>query len=423
MRLLAAAEAAARAEIDSRTDGVSPQIPGLVYCAVDRTGNTIFSHASGKKSLDGDSSMTMDTIFWLASCTKLITSIACMQLVERGTLELDNSVQLELLAPELRNVQVLECTADGKFHLVPKQRSITLRMLLNHTSGFGYAFEDLKLRDWSRPIGLDDFSGNVSDVLHRPLVNQPGTKFQYGVGLDWAGVIVERASGLSLEEYFQLFILQPMGIKNIGFFPTTEMRRSLASMHQRAKDGTLSVRDHLYRYPLLPPNPGGEEDRFCMGGAGCFGKPIEFCRVLAALLNDGTSPHTGAKIVTPETVKEMFTDQIPTMPRYCNEYTPSGKPELANPCPVIPSAEEDLTEGWGLSFSLSHTESPTGRAAGSGSWEGLANLFWFADRTNGIGAIIASQILPYGDLEVINCSESVEKIIYNGLAKREGGSP
>ncbi|OJJ75774.1 hypothetical protein ASPBRDRAFT_191980 [Aspergillus brasiliensis CBS 101740] len=423
MRLLAAADAAARAEIDSRTNGVSPQIPGLVYCAVDRTGNTIFSHASGKKSLDGDSSMTMDTIFWLASCTKLITSIACMQLVERGTLELDNSVQLELLAPELRNVQVLERTADGKFHLVPKQRSITLRMLLNHTSGFGYAFEDLKLRDWSRPVGLDDFSGNVSDVLHRPLVNQPGTKFQYGVGLDWAGVIVERASGLSLEDYFQLFILQPLGIKDIGFFPTTEMKLSLASMHQRAKDGTLSVRDHLYRYPLLPPNPGGEEDRFCMGGAGCFGKPIEFCRVLAALLNDGTSPHTGAKIVTPETVKEMFTDQIPTMPRYCNEYTPSGKPELANPCPLIPSAEEDLTEGWGLSFSLSHTESPTGRAAGSGSWEGLANLFWFADRTNGIGGIIASQILPYGDLEVINCSESVEKIIYNGLAKREGGSP
>ncbi|GLA60359.1 hypothetical protein AtubIFM54640_000810 [Aspergillus tubingensis] len=83
------------------------------------------------------------------------------------------------------------------------------------------------------------------------------------------------------------------------------------------------------------------------------------------------------------------------MPRYCNEYTPSGKPELANPCPLIPCSE-DLTEGWGLSFSLSHTERPTGRAAGSGSWEGLANLFWFADRTNGIGGIIASQILPYG---------------------------
>lgn len=91
----------------------------------------------------------------------------------------------------------------------------------------------------------------------------------------------------------------------------------------------------------------------------------------------------------------MFKDQIPDMPRRCNEVTPSGKPELANPTPLIPCAD-DLTEGWGLSFSISHTKSSTGRAAGSASWEGLANLFWFADRENGIGGIIASQILPYG---------------------------
>ena len=91
----------------------------------------------------------------------------------------------------------------------------------------------------------------------------------------------------------------------------------------------------------------------------------------------------------------MFTDQIPTMPRYCNEYTPSANPKLANPTPIFPSPD-DATEGWGLSFSLSHSQSPTGRAAGSGSWEGVANLFWFADRENGIGGIIASQILPYG---------------------------
>ena len=93
--------------------------------------------------------------------------------------------------------------------------------------------------------------------------------------------------------------------------------------------------------------------------------------------------------------EEMFKDQIPTMPRYCNENTPSGKPEIANPCPLVPCAD-DLTEGWGLSFSLSHTQSVTGRAAGSASWEGIANLFWFVDRQNGLAGIIASHILPYG---------------------------
>lgn len=128
-----AADASARAVIDNYTDGVSPQIAGLVYCAVDKSGEIIFSHASGKTGIDECSPMTFDTIFWIASCTKLITSIACMQLVESGVLNLDDSNQVEQLAPELKAVQVLERSPSGKFYLVPKQRRITLRMLLNHT--------------------------------------------------------------------------------------------------------------------------------------------------------------------------------------------------------------------------------------------------------------------------------------------------
>ncbi|KAJ5097072.1 beta-lactamase family protein [Penicillium angulare] len=403
------ADAAIRAVIDSRTSGITPQIPGLVYCAVDKTGNIILKHASGATGLDRKSPMTLDTVFWLASCTKLITSIACMQLVEQGEILLDDSTQLESLAPELKSVQVLEHDGDG-FRLDPKKRSLTLRMLLNNTSGFGYAFEDFKLRDWSQPIGMDDFSGNPNDVLGRPLVNQPGTKFQYGVGVDWVGVLIERATGTSLENYFQNFIFQPLGIESITFFPNEEARASLAYMHSRAPDGTLKVRDHLYRYPLLPSNT--DESRYCMGGGGCFGKPAEYCRIIATMLNDGLSPNTGVQILKPETVKEMFTDQIPTMPRYCNDSWPVAKPELANATPLIP-CDDDLTEGWGLSFSLSHTKSATGREAGSGSWEGIANLYWFADRENGIGAIVASQILPYGDLQLLDCSDTVEKIIYD----------
>ncbi|KAB8206403.1 beta-lactamase family protein [Aspergillus parasiticus] len=405
---------ALRGRLDATTSGPSPRIPGLVYCAVDRDGDVFFNHASGKRGIDCPDPMSLDTVFWIASCTKLLTSIACMQMVEQGKLALDDVEQVQALAPELEDVQVLERETDGSFCLVPRDCGITLRMLLNHTSGFGYAFEDLKLRDWSRPLGLDDFSGHESDVLHRPLVNQPGTKFQYGVGLDWAGVLVERASGLTLEEYFQHFILRPLGIESITFFPSVESKMNLAYVHQRDKEGALSVTDHLYRYPLLPCKPGTEKQRFCMGGAGCFGKPIEYCKIIATLLNDGTDPKTGAQLLWPKTVKEMFTDQIPGMPRYCNEYTPSGKPLLANPCPLAP-CDDDLTEGWGLSFSLSHRKSPTGRAAGSASWEGLANLFWFADRENGVGAIIASQILPYGDLEVLGCMEEVEKMIYDEL--------
>ncbi|PLB49682.1 beta-lactamase family protein [Aspergillus steynii IBT 23096] len=400
--------------LDRATSRPSPSIPGLVYGSVNRHGDLLFKHASGGKGLDSAQPMSLDTVFYMASCTKLITSIACMQMVEQGKLNLDDVNQLESLAPELKAVKVLERTSDGGFELVPKKRGITLRMLLNHTSGFGYAFEDLKLRDWSRPLGMDDFSGHEADVLHRPLVNQPGTTFQYGVGVDWAGRLVERVMGMSLEDYFQRYILRPIGIGSITFFPSPEMIDKLAYMHQRAPDGTLSVTDHIYRYPLLPCRPDEKDKRFCMGGAGCFGKPVEFCQLISVLLNDGTHAKTGTQLLKPETVAEMFKDQIPDKPRYCNEYTPSGKPLLANPCPLVPCAD-DLTEGWGLSFSLSHRKSDTGRAAGSGSWEGLANLFWFADRENGVGAIIASQILPYGDLRVLENMDKVEKMMYDEL--------
>jgi CubicO group peptidase (beta-lactamase class C family) len=91
----------------------------------------------------------------------------------------------------------------------------------------------------------------------------------------------------------------------------------------------------------------------------------------------------------------MFKDQIPSMPRYSNETVPVAKPHLANPTPLFPMPANH-TEGWGLGFSISHFPTATGRPAGVGSWEGLANLFWFADRENKVGCIMASQIMPYG---------------------------
>lgn len=120
--------------LDKSTSGSSPSIPGLVYQAVDRNGDILFSYASGRRGLTTSSSpMTVDTVFWLASCTKMITGIACMQLVEQGRLALDDVEQLERLAPELKEVKVLRGDVKNGFEMVDKDRGITLRMLLSHT--------------------------------------------------------------------------------------------------------------------------------------------------------------------------------------------------------------------------------------------------------------------------------------------------
>lgn len=104
-------------------------LPGVVGVAVGKDGKELFAHASGKRGAGTDEPMTLDNVFWIASCTKMITGIACMQLVEQGKLKLDDATQVEELCPELKDIKVLQ--ADGS--LVDKKRGITLRMLLSHT--------------------------------------------------------------------------------------------------------------------------------------------------------------------------------------------------------------------------------------------------------------------------------------------------
>ncbi|KAI1359613.1 beta-lactamase family protein [Xylaria arbuscula] len=318
------------------SEGKTGKIPGLLYVAFREDGKPLFEHYAGKRGISSPASLDKDTVFWLASFTKLICSVACMQLVEQGKLSLDDGEQIELLSPELRHVKVLTRGANGEYALVEKERRTTLRMLLSHTAGFGYAFEDERLADYGRPVGFDDFCGERSDFLSRPLVNQPGTTFQYGTSMDWVGVLIERVSGLTLEDYFQKNVLGPLGINSVSFFPSEESISKLAYMHRRAKDGSISQTDHLYRKPLLPLTEQGKEDRFCAGGHGCFGKPADIRKLIAIFLNDGVDAASGARLLKKETIDEMFKDQIPHTPRYSNEIVPVAKPHLANPTPLSP---------------------------------------------------------------------------------------
>lgn len=153
-------------------------IPGTTVVVVDKNGNELFAGSAGKRGTDSQENMSLDNIFWIASCTKMLVGVACMQLVEQGLLKLDDGEQLENLCPELKSIKVLQ--ADGS--LVEKQTAITLRMLLTHTSGFGYTFFNERLRQWSYPVGVDEFSGSIEDIK-MPLLFQPGQGWEYGVSI------------------------------------------------------------------------------------------------------------------------------------------------------------------------------------------------------------------------------------------------
>lgn len=222
---------------------------------------------------------------------------------------------------------------------------------------------------------------------------------------------------MSLNDYMQKYIFQPLGIKNISMFPTESMKARLAHMNYRNPDGTLFPNDHPNRRPLIISTDAEKEACLNSGGAGCFASPREYCQILAVLLNDGVSPKTGAQILQKSTVEEMFRNQIPQLPDFARQAIPDSKKWLTNPIPELSPAMEGQTQGWGLSFML--TGSPTGRPSGSAYWAGICNCFWWCDREKGIAGLVTSQTLPFGDVRVLGLWAGIELAIYGELDASE----
>jgi CubicO group peptidase (beta-lactamase class C family) len=259
---------------------VPSKIPGSVFLAASKDGSELFSHAAGTTSASSSTPMSADkTVFWIASCTKLITSIAALQLVERDILSLDNAQRIEALVPELADLRVL--SPDGTTLLPRTDNGITLRMLLTHTAGFAYTFFETRLLDYALGQGWDvdgdedEFSGHVEHLLRLPLVHQPGETWCYGTGIDWAGLAVERATGMKLGEVMEKNIFGPLGLERIKMVPTSDMRRDLAGMHQRDEKGQVYEREHLLKRSL---DPSQAKDVFHSGGAGLFARPKDYLR-------------------------------------------------------------------------------------------------------------------------------------------------
>ena len=278
--------------------------PGLVFSAVDKAGNTLVEHAAGTVGVDSTEEMNKDdTVFWIASCTKLITAIAALQLVEQGKISLDDAEFVKKITPEIKEKKVY---ADG---VTPadQEKDVTVRMLLSHTAGFAYGFADPRI---PQNGSIEGRGGDKNDILNGRLVNQPGSMWEYGTSLDWAGIIVERVSGQNLGDYFAEHIFAPLGISPDGasMFPS---QKNLAHMHQRGSDGQLKEREHLYNGPLSATSKDQQNSFFQSGGAGLYAKPKEYVKVLGAILNDGTSPTTGKQILKKDTVDLMWENQIP----------------------------------------------------------------------------------------------------------------
>ncbi len=222
-----------------------------------RGGKVFCEHAVGKRALSSDREMTLDSVFWIASMTKAITAAAAMQMVEQGKLSLDAPIAGVL--PDLDEPQVLEgFSADGAPKLRPARRPITLRHLLTHTAGFCYDMWNGDMLRYLQVSGLPRISSGKNDALKTPIASDPGTRWEYGTNIDFAGKAVEVVSGLRLDVYLRDHLLEPLGMRDTGFKLTPELRERRVGMHTRNGDKSL----------LEIPHEVEQNPEFHVGGSG-----------------------------------------------------------------------------------------------------------------------------------------------------------
>jgi methyl acetate hydrolase len=370
-------------------------VAGVIAVAATPKG-MVYEGAFGKANVATGAAMTLDTVFWLLSMTKAFTATACMQLIEQGRLHLDDDAAKYL--PELASPQVLEGFAeDGTPRLRPARRAIKVRHLLTHTSGYTYSIWSEALTRYEKVTGMPDIATCKNAAFTAPLEFEPGERWEYGISMDWVGKLVEAVSDQSLEIYFRENIFAPLGMKDSGFLIGTEQKLRVATFHNRRADGGLEAAP--FEMPQRP--------EFFMGGGGAFSTPRDYMAFLQALLNGGALH--GVRILRPETVAMMMQNQIGELNV---QEMRSAQPPYSRSFDQFPGQPHK----WGLSFDINMQPGPNGRSAGSISWAGLLNCYFWLDPVKHVTGALFTQILPFFDERVVALYGEFERGLYAGLA-------
>jgi CubicO group peptidase (beta-lactamase class C family) len=389
-----------KSEIDNllRQKCDAKEIPGVV--AVAATGSeTIYQGAFGKRDLGKDDAMTADSVFWIASMTKAITTAAGMQLVEQGKLSLDEPIGAVL--PDLASPQVLEgFDAAGNPKLRPAKGAITLRQLMTHTAGFVYELWSGDKAMYLEKTGTPGITTCQNAALKTPLAHDPGTRWDYGINIDFVGKAVEAVSGQRLDAYLRDNLLAPLGMNDTAFKISDSMRKRLVGMHARAPEGLAPIPFELEQNP-----------EFHMGGGGLYGTAADYIKFTQMILNKGKG--NGNQVLKPETVALMGQNNIGALE--VNKLT-TAAPIYTNDVDLYPG----MSKKWGLSFLINTAKTPEGRSPNSLAWAGLANTYFWIDPARNVSGVILMQLLPFADKICLDAFAGFERGIYAGIGAGSG---
>ncbi|GAB2938450.1 serine hydrolase domain-containing protein [Rhodococcus aerolatus] len=379
---------------DAVVQRVAPTVPGVVAGVIDRE-DTLYLGAAGSRDLGTGEPMTTDTVMAIFSTTKAVTGTTALQLVEEGRLDLD--APAKQYVPALGEVQVLDgFDDDGQPVLRAPRSDITTKQLLLHTAGFGYDFFNEQYNRMATEHGQPSIVTATRQALRTPLLFDPGTQWEYGSNIDWAGQVVEAITGKRLGEVMQERVFAPLGMTETAFTLSDTTRPRVATMHQRDQDERLTPTDFALPKPEVD-----------MGGHGLYSTVPDYLRFLRMWLNDGAG-ESGEVVLRPETVRMAEENHLGDLKI---KGLPGVIPSLSNDAEFFPG----MPKSWAYTFMVNDEDAPTGRPAGSIAWAGLANLYYWIDRRTGVAGFWGTQILPFADAASVGGYLEMETAVYDAL--------
>lgn len=372
---------------------------------IDKSGNVLYSHSAEKINANDPSAKAFTTYTQLLvwSLTKLVTSIAILQLLERGIIcSLEDPVSKYL--PDEAHVRVIAGFDDAgqPVSWAPKGE-VKLIHLLTHTSGHVYEAWSPLMHQYRVFTNNDPIDiGSASFFLDMFLESDPGEKHSYGTSTDKLGLVVERVSGMRLPEYVKKNITDPLGMHE-----TTARPKNDNWLRTHIRDGSSNL--VALEAIKMPENP-----EYFGGGHYLISTLDDYSRLLSTLLNDGTSPSTKKQILSPETVTNfIFKDHIPVVGCSTDDIgvvPDSIKPGITKEGGLL---QPGIKKGWSCAFMLNLEDTDGGRKAGSGSWAGMTNQYYWVDRASGIAGVFGTAIFPLIDEVSFELFGEVEKFAYS----------
>ncbi len=371
----------------------SGKVPGL-YTVIVRRGRIGYEHTLGWMDLARRAPMRRDAIFRIYSMTKAVTAAGVLRLVDEGKVALDDPVSKYI--PAFARVKVFAGGTAEAPVLADPASPITVRELLNHTSGLPYGLTDSpvdtifgRAKLYDPRITLQQFADSLARI---PLLFSPGTRWSYSSGLDVAGRIIEVASGKTLDAFLEDEIFRPLGMRDTGFRIRPDMRDRLVTVYEIGPGGALQP---LVNDPLLPMFE--PDARFLWGSGGLLSSPDDYLRFAQMLLNGGT--FGGTRILRPETVALMTHNSLP--------------PQLT---PVSFGGLGDRTYGFGLGVAVRVDTVGAARPGPAGifRWSGYLGTYFWVDPANDLIAMIWTQLSPASRYPL---EPTFQRLVYGALVR------